>query len=159
MLAVVYEDTDTHREATAVYELLLQELGDNVRINASWWRTSLLGDPKLSKVAARAIGAADLILVSVHNATGPSPLVREWIESWPIDVNHPPRMIGLLHGRTEEAYGSWDHYLQETARHWGMPYVSGSLAAITEPWSEPAHGRAIIDDAIGEPYVHWGLNE
>ncbi len=159
MLAVVYEDSETHRQATAAYEFLLQELSENVRINASWWRTSLLGDPKLAKVAARAIAAADLILVSVHNAVGPSPRVREWIEAWPIDVNHPPRMIALLHGQTEEVCGSWDQYLRGIAGRWGMPYLSGSLATITEPLSEPVPCQTAIDDSIGEPYVHWGLNE
>jgi hypothetical protein len=156
-MAVIYEDCDTHQEATAVFELLLRELAETARVTATWWRTSLLGDSKLFKVAARAVSVSDLIVVSVHDGTEPSPLVKAWVESWSISTDRPPRLVGLLHGRVDETDSDWERYLGSVARRWRMPFIAGSLAAIVEPASSVMEDLA--SNRPAEPYAHWGLNE
>jgi hypothetical protein len=153
-LAVLYEDNDTHEQATAVYELLLSELDENACVTATWWRTSLVGDPKLSRLAAHAIGASDLIFVSVHADGGPSTALKWWMDFWPIDSDCPPRMIGLFYGRIAASEGDWDRYLRDLAQCRNMPYLAGSLAGVSGTRME-----TIPDEALVEPYVHGGLNE
>ena len=156
-LAVVYEDCDTHEQATAVYEGLVRDLDENTRLTATWWRTSLLNDPKLAKVAARAVSLSDLLLISVHDGAEPSSEFQRWVESWPMEAHRAPALMGLLYGRTDETESDWDRYLQAVARRWDMPYLAGSLASIMQSSSEP--GQAEGDGHSVEPYVHWGLNE
>lgn len=158
-LGVVYQDSETHEQATGVYEFLLRELDDSACVTATWWRTSLLVDPKLSNAAARAVGSSHLVLVSVQDRTDPSPLVQRWIESWPIDITQPPGLIALLYGRTDQFNSSWESYLKRVARGCGMPYLSGSLASITHSPVDPRPVELVSSDRIVEPYLHWGLNE
>jgi hypothetical protein len=158
-MSVVYEDSDTHRQATAFYEFILRQLDESARVTATWWRTSLLGDPKLSRVAARAIAASDLILVSVHDGTELSDLIKGWVDSWPVDSRRPPRMVGLLHGRVEDSNSDWDDYLQNVARRWNMPYLAGTLSTITDPPTATAPDESLGTDQPVEPYAHWGRNE
>jgi hypothetical protein len=158
-MSVVYEDSDTHRQATAFYEFILRQLDESACVSATWWRTSLLGDPKLSRVAAHAIAASDLILVSVHDGSEPSNLIKEWVESWPIDSRRPPRMVGLLDGRVEDSNSDWDEYLQDVARRWNMPYLAGALSTITEPPTATTRDETMGADPPVQPYAHWGLNE
>jgi hypothetical protein len=158
-MSVVYEDSDTHRQATAFYEFILRQLDESARVTDTWWRTSLLGDPKLSRVAAHAIAASDLILVSVHDGTEPSDLIKGWVDSWPVDRRRPPRMVGLLHGRVEDSNSEWDEYLQDVARRWHMPYLAGGLSTITEPPTATTPDEMMGAGQPVEPYAHWGLNE
>jgi len=156
-LGVVYQDVETHEQATSVYEFFLRELDEAASVTTTWWRTSLLADPKLSKAAARAIGVSHLIVVSVQDRTEPSPVLQRWVDSWPIDPARPPGLIALLCGCTDQFRSPWESYLQRVARNWGMPYLSGSLASITQ--SPVSNRPAVQSERVVEPYLHWGLNE
>lgn len=159
-VAFIYESLDSHRHATAAYEFLLQEIQEDSSLAATWWRTSLVSDPKLSRVAARSIGASDLIVVSVASDSMPSPLVRQWIESWPIAEGRAPKLLVLLQGSDDDdpQPSEWDLYLRDFAARRNVLYLHGSLAdtfSVPRPESaEPWKPYRPID-----PYVHWGLNE
>ena len=154
-LAVIYDDIEAHEHATAVYESLLRELPDSAHLTGTWWRTSLLSDLQLARVAARNAAAADLVVVSVHTEREPPLAVKFWFDSWPRHDSHTAALVGLLHpdglpGATDE----WDFFLQDVAQQRGMLYLHGALAAPPEPQST---SRLRLREV--EPYIHWGLNE
>jgi hypothetical protein len=160
-VAVVYEDSETHRRATTVYEFLLQELDEDAQLTATWWRTSLLGDPKLSKAAARTIGSSDLIIISVQGEKPPGPLMKSWMESWPFAGGRSARLLALLFspGASPRSDNEWDACLRDLAERRELFYLPGILEEAkpmppgTEATSLCAPNRFI------EPYQHWGLNE
>jgi hypothetical protein len=167
-VAFVYEDGETHRQATGVHEFLVQELEENAELTASWWRTSLLGDPKLARAAARSIAASDFIILSVLGRSNPSLTVQSWIESWPLQNGGPVKLVALLQsvGEGRESRSQWDAYLRAFAIRRNLLYLPGSLVGtephpaivheadeVVTPWSMPPSETPI------EPYLHWGLNE
>ncbi len=159
-VAVVYEDSDTHRQATAVWEFLIQQLGDSGDLTATWWRTSLLGDPKLAKVAARAVSSADLILMSMHAQREPEPVLRSWVDSLPIAPGARVKLLIILRDRgSESVLNDWVAHLKEWARRRNVQVLDGTAAAFVEspPTSQP---NPMPGPALRiEPYVHGGLNE
>jgi hypothetical protein len=163
-VAFIYEDSETHRRATAVYEFLVQELDESAEMKATWWRTSILGDPKLSRVAARAIGASDLIVLAVRIDLKPAPAVQAWIESWPLGNGHPVQLLALLPQERNGPLGpnEWDLFLRHFVTRRGILYLPGTLVTSDAPsempdpeWTArpPAPARVI------QPYLHGGLNE
>ena len=164
-VAVIYEDSHTHREATVVYELLLKELEENAALTATWWRTSLLGDPKLSRVAARAVAGSDLILISIRANRKPSILLKAWIESWPAHADNSAQLVALLHDRgNHEVTTEWVTYLQEIARMKNLGYLEGSTGLATTSTDCPSRRTVVekvptLNDRRFEPFVHGGLNE
>jgi hypothetical protein len=154
-LAVLYDDIETHEHATTVYESLLRELPDSAQLTGAWWRTSLLTDLQLARVAARSAATADLVMVSVHTEREPPLVLKFWFDSWPRQGSHPAALVGLLHpdggpGAAEE----WDCFLKDVAQRRGMLYLPGAMSAPSEPESSTRLGLREI-----EPYTHWGLNE
>jgi hypothetical protein len=155
-LAIVYEDSHTHRVANAAYEALLRVFGEDAVLTATWWRTSLIADSKLAQVAALSIAASDVILVAARSDSSPSPSIRAWIESWPVDSSRP-KLLALLGGGHEEL-GEWNTVLGELAMRRQLIYV---------PCPPPLHngegfeasGESRPGDRFIQPYQHWGLNE
>ena len=169
-VAVVYEDSETHRRATAACEFLVRELDENADLTATWWRTSLLNDPKLSRAAARAIGGSDLILLSVHGEREPTAPAKAWVESWPSKTSEPPQLIVLLFepGHAQINPGGWGSYLGDLAARRGMSYAAGALSDSTgfaralspDPRAQQSEGGPwTVQSRETEPYAHWGLNE
>jgi hypothetical protein len=159
-VAFVYEDIDTHTQAEAAYGLLIQEADEEGRLNASWWRTSVLGDPKLCRVAARAISGADLIVLSVHAERSPSSWLMAWIESWPLESGRPVGLVALLNGLDDSAGRSdWDQYLREFASRKGVLYLPGIMSVEQEIRPGRFGGAESGSNRVIEPYQHWGLNE
>ncbi|MHC1763511.1 MAG: hypothetical protein AB9869_04275 [Verrucomicrobiia bacterium] len=159
-VAVVYEDSDTHRQATAVWEFLIQQLGESGDLTATWWRTSLLGDPKLAKVAARAVSNADLILVSMHAQQEPEPVLKAWVDSLPIAPGARGKLLMILRDRGgESVLNAWVAQLKEWAGRRNVQVLDGTASAFTElpaaPQQTPLPGATLRI----EPYVHGGLNE
>lgn len=165
-IALIYEDADTHRRATAVYEFLLQQVDEKAKVTASWWPTSLLGDPKLSKVAARSVGEADLVIMSIESQREPASPLRSWMESWPLQPNRQARLVALLDHDEDSGHTEWDAYLRDLTQRRNMIYLPGSTEAITGSHQRPPELHRIQVGAPGrmvtryiEPYVHGGLNE
>jgi len=139
-IAVIYEDSNTHRQATMVFDALLRDLGDSTPLTATWWRTSLLTDPQLSKSAARAIADADLVMVSVRADRGPSSAIQEWIESWPRQSGRWKALVGLLSDDDEPCADAWNDLLRDVAARRGMIYLPGVTSAALE-YAPRACGR------------------
>lgn len=159
-VAVVYEDSDTHRQATAVWEFLIQQLGDSGDLTATWWRTSLLEDPKLAKVAARAVSNADLILMSMHAQREPEPALKAWVDSLPIAPSARGKLLTILRDSGgESVLNEWVAQLKEWAGRRNVQVLDGTASAFTElpapPQPTPLPGAPLRI----EPYVHGGLNE
>ena len=155
-LAIVYEDCDTHHQATRLYEFLLRKLNEDAHVTAAWWRTSLVPDPKLSRAAARSIAEADLIIIAVHEEHEPSELIKSWMHSWPMASRRSVKLISMLLGVGDDPGqpGDWDACLRSLAEEKGLCYVPGSPEALN--LSEASEGG---EDGSIEPYAHWGLNE
>ena len=170
-VAFVYEDDESHGRATALYEFLLKQLDENAQLTATWWRTSLLGDPKLSRVAGRAVGGSDLIVLAIAEKSEPSPLIQSWIESWPLqnDDGRPIRLVALLQGTSEETaeQSEWSAFLSDFAGRKNLLYLPGTLPGIGESAEDVPDQHIPAPEAqstsppsrVTEPYLHWGLNE
>jgi hypothetical protein len=160
-VAFIYQDAETHRQATAAYELLLQELEEGAGLNATWWRTSLLGDPKLSRVAARAIGSSDLIVLSLWTEQQTSASLTSWIESWPLPSDRPVGLVALFQPSAQGLSDgtAWDDYLREFTARRHIVYLPGSLFTTPNWDNRPMAHSEITQSRITEPYQHWGLNE
>lgn len=163
-VAVVYEDSETHRQATAVWEYLIQQLGETGDLTATWWRTSLLGDPKLAKVAARAVSNSDLILMSMHAQREPAPALKSWIDSLPVTSSERgAKLLAILRDRAgDSALNEWVAQLKEWARRRNVRLLDGTASAFTELPAPPERERSNPFPSPTlrvEPYSHWGLNE
>jgi hypothetical protein len=155
-VAIVYEDSHTHREANAAYEALLRAFGEEAVLTATWWRTSLIADPNLARVAALSIAASDVILIAARSDSSPSLDLRAWIESWPV-TGQQRKLLTLL-GDGHEKLGEWNTVLEGLAKQRQMIYIaSHAPVSHTEPFeanSDPSLAQRFI-----QPYQHWGLNE
>ncbi len=155
-LAVLYDAAETHRAATAVYEALLQDLPIDAQLAATWWRIPLVGSAHLAELAARAIAATNLVIVSVRPEREPSLTLRLWVDSWPPHFRPAAALAVLLADSGDpRATAQWELWLQEIARRRNMLYLSGC------PASKPL-GSGSNDPATNgriEPFVHGGLNE
>ena len=153
---MLYDAIETHRQAAAVYEALLQDLPFDAQLAATWWRIPLAGNPHLAQIAARAIAAADLVIVSVRPEREPPPTLRLWVDSWPPHFRPAAGFAGLLADSGDpRATAQWELWLQETARRRNMLYLSGCPASkpLESGPNDPTLGGRI------EPFVHGGLNE
>ncbi len=163
-VAVIYGTCDDHERATRFCEYLVDQLSESGEISATWWRMSLLSDPKFSQAAARAVANSDLILFSLECDQEPAPALKRWLETWPPSAAQKPQLITLLHPlEPGSALEGWSSCLKSLAQAKNLQFVRGPATAFTQPSpvrteSEPVRWETEDFDRI-EPYSHWGLNE
>lgn len=165
--AVVYEDADAHLRAAGVYELLLRELGGEADLTASWWRATLLSEPKFAGMALRAVVRSELIILSFRGEKGPPESLQAWVESWPTATRQRATILPLLQlSGNVILHSQWDSYLTDVAARKNMVYLpnsAGSADAFLA--SDPSSDRTrsvwsgIDPNRLVDPYLHWGLNE
>lgn len=162
-IAVLYEDTDTHHQATAVWEFLVQQLAGEGDMTATWWRTSLLSDPKLARVAARAVASSDLIVISMHAHQKLDPTLKSWLDALPISNVRPNKLVALLRDRGDaSALSEGTGFLKEWAGRRNLLLVEGTAAAFTRSTPAPVRDGNLpfpTPTPRIEPYMHGGLNE
>ena len=117
-VVIAYDDRNSARRAMNVVTGLVREFGNDFRFRCDLWRFDVLGLPKVSRAAARAGDAADLLIVAASgdkNLPGP---VRNWLE-WCADGKPPgsAALVALLESqqRSSDVQGRTRQFLHSAA--------------------------------------------
>ena len=123
-LLVAFEDSITGTRVKEFCQGLSRDLGEHCRITEHVWLFSTLRLRELREIAAEEASAADLIIVSVHQAEQLPEEVKSWIDLWlrPM-VRHPAVLLALLDPEEERAPNGVLAYLQEVANRGGMEFL------------------------------------
>ncbi len=81
-VVVVYEDFATGIRAKNAFDRLLSRMGEMSDFDMNLWRFDLLGDQKLSAVAANEAAGADLIMLSAHGGADLPVSIKIWLGRW-----------------------------------------------------------------------------
>lgn len=138
-VVVLYEDTLARDRAMAMCDHVIPQLWTEMEFKLDWWRFAYLTHAQFAKEAARAVEAADVIIVSARPAGDLSAHFMAWVESRlesragrtgalidlvgpPESRNSPESDLGLW---TLDSGLSGSHgRLRVLARRAGMDYLS-----------------------------------
>jgi len=179
-VAVLYEDSATRDHAAMIILHLGQQLADQVRIEASWWRIDYLVDPRVAWEATEEALSAGMVVFALHAGREVPPVLRNWAETW-VDSREgePGAIVGLV--GISAAPDNWvsprHQYLQELAARARMDYLpqgyfnpdAVSAKAIAGVMDKVSTVTPVLKQILrqgspaagppSQPTSHWGLNE
>jgi hypothetical protein len=113
-IVVIYDSTESRREAAHASAVLLRELGDDVEVQKRSWETESLLDPQTRQQAASQAAQADVILMAI-GATEPTPTLKQWIDDWQRQRDLNSGLLALIPCNSSESGGDLANFLYETA--------------------------------------------
>ncbi len=133
-LLATFEDSTTGARVKEFCQNLSRQVGRDCRIIEHVWLFNMLRLRELREIAAEEAAAADLIVISMHDADGLPSDVKAWVDLW---LRHKgtrkPVLMALLEPPREGAPRTLEMSLQQAAREGGIDFL-------VESWSE-ADGR------------------
>ena len=130
-VVAVHEDFATGARVGEVCRTLAGELGGGCEVVNQPWLVNLLRLPRLRAIAAEDAAAADVVIVSLHDA-GEFPIeLKDWVEAWLQQKrDHPKVLLALFDEDGGQTAGLLQAYLEAAAQR-------GGLAFFLQPY-EPA---------------------
>ncbi len=124
VLLAAFEDSITGTRVKGFCQGLSRDLRADCRIIEHVWVFSTFRLHELQEIAAEEASAADLVIISVHQAQSLPDEVKSWFDLWlrPM-VRHPAVLLALLDPEEEVAPNGVQDYLQEVARRGGMEFL------------------------------------
>ena len=93
---------------------------------------------EMQEIAAEEAAAADLVVISVHQAEDLPDVVKRWADLWLRQKgSHQAVLLALLDPSDAEAPGSTEAYLRNLARCGGMEFLVESADMTSPRWQEP----------------------
>ena len=150
---VAYEDLPAGIRAMAILERVDREFVGAGRAVHMMWRFDELSDPYLFRIAVTEALAADVIVISAHEAEKLPQEIRDWIARWLLTKDDRPRtLIAALQPNGVSARNQ-QHiltYLQKVAHHGKLEF----FAAGSKMESAVNQGSLSAEDAQRtEPFV------
>lgn len=81
-VVLVYEDMASAHRGLALYQRLVNELGDDVAFNLAVWKFTALGVARLAALSAEQVATANLVIVCTRDAAALPEAVQAWIRCW-----------------------------------------------------------------------------
>ncbi len=166
-LVVTYEDEATRARALALCHHLVRELQNDHDMRQSWWKFSLLYDPRLLEHATESALTANMIIMSLNNGKELPFIARTWIEGWLRQKNgHDSALVALVDNTPSARCADCPmlRYLNGVAHKARMDFFPHVFAAAPLLAGRPfpdtsAHGS--LEDIFRRPNnPHpWGINE
>ena len=126
-LVATFEDSATGTRVRGFVQELASQLGRHCQIIEHIWLLSTLRSRELQEIAAEEAAAADLIVVSFHEAESLPDEVKGWIELWLQQRGiRKAVLLALLDSAYQQAPGAIEAYLREVARQGDMEFLVGS---------------------------------
>jgi hypothetical protein len=170
-VVIAYEDFETGKQAKRTYDFLVENLGQDCQFSNQMWKFEVLGVPKLREMAAHDVAMADIVIVSSHGS-GLPPEVKDWIESWLAEPNHPIALVALFDAAEGQSTREVRAYLAEVAKcgqmeffaqpdHGEESHTGPSDFAFRHTPSPGARTLSTIAGAVQRDlsFPHWGINE
>jgi hypothetical protein len=134
-LLATFEDSVTGMRVKEFCQDLSRHLGEQCQIVEHVWLLSTLRFRELQEIAAEEASAADLIIISFHDAASLPDEVKGWINLWLRQRGtRKAVLLALLDPADEEAPGAVEAYLQEVARKGGMEFLVESRTMPEARW-------------------------
>jgi hypothetical protein len=129
-LLATFEDSSTGTRVKEFCRDLSRQLGQDCRIIEHVWLFNMFRLRELREIAAEEAAAADLIVISMHDAERLPDDVQAWVDLW---LRHKgerkPVLMALLEPAKEGARRTLQTCLQEAARE-------GGIDLLVQSWSE-----------------------
>jgi hypothetical protein len=135
VLLATFEDSVTGMRVKEFCQGLSRSLGQECQIIEHVWLFSTLRLRELQEIAAEEASAADLVIISVHQAESLPDEVRNWFDLWLVQkgARHTV-LLALLDSAQEEVPGATETYLREIARRGGMEFLMTSTDVPAPRW-------------------------
>ena len=135
VLLAAFEDSVTGMRVKEFCQGLSRNLGQQCQIIEHVWLFSTFRLRELQEIAAEEASAADLVIISVHQAEGLPDEVKSWIELW---LSHKGArhaiLLALLDPGYEEVPRPTQAYLQDVARRGDMEFLIESTDMPAPRW-------------------------
>jgi hypothetical protein len=134
-LVATFEDSVTGLRVKEFCQGLARSLGQRCQIVEHVWLFSTLRLRELQEIAAEEASAADLIVISVHQAEGLPDEVKSWIDLWLRQKgSRQSVLLALLDLPDEGTSGSTEAYLEDIARRGGVELLVESTDVTAPRW-------------------------
>ena len=121
VLLATFEDSSTGSRVKGFCHDLSRQLGQDCRIIEHVWLFNMLRLRELREIAAEEAAAADLIVISMHDAESLPEDVKAWVDLWLQQKGaRKPVLLALLEPSREAAVQTVETCLQEAARGGGI---------------------------------------
>jgi hypothetical protein len=128
-LVAAFEDSATGTRVKQFCQELSRRLGPHCQIIEHVWLLSTLRFRELQEIAAEEASAADLIIISFHDAESLPDEVKGWMDLWLRQRGtRKAVLLALLDPAYEEAPGAIEEYLEAAATRGGMEFLVESRA-------------------------------
>lgn len=124
-ILIAYDTIQTGKRAEAIYERLLERLGNNFEFEQQLWRFDLLGDPLLRELAAQDAAQADIVIIATDNDSDLPIAVQQWLESALKQHVGAAALVAL----TRHHQPPVQPYLEDIARRGGMDFFAQAADA------------------------------
>src|SRR5688500_15836019 len=124
-ILIAYDTIQTGKRAEAIYERLLERLGDSFEFEQQLWRFDLLEDPVLRGLAAQDAAQADIVIVATDNDSDLPIAVQQWLESALKQHVGAAALVAL----TRHHKPPVQPYLEDVARRGGMDFFAQAADA------------------------------
>ncbi len=161
-ILILCEDFAAYERAVEVCRRIQTRFGDEFEFDFNCWNFWELADEDCARLAAEAASFADIILVSLHNASA-SPALDAWLDEFPeyrfrsegalvlvLKEFADPESTRELAGRLEQ----WSFRMHMDF----VPLVSGVSKVFSQMDGWMGH-ELPRDYPERRNYDHWGLNE
>jgi hypothetical protein len=169
---LAFDGEVAHKKARQFFAYLLEEFGEELRLEPSWWSFEQLRQDRFAEDAAHAAATADIIgFVCAASGDLPFP-VKAWIERWLAKKGDRDAALIALAGREDGATqtpSSMQQYLEHIAKEAGLSFFPATFALPQETLlftRETIRARAETTTALMEtildyvpPPPRWGINE
>jgi len=123
-LLATFEDADTCNRVKEFCQGLARDLDGRCKIIQHVWVASTFRLRELREIAAEEACAADLIVISAHQAESVPDEVRSWFELWVLQKrSRAAVLLALLDAGYGGTSGSMRAYLHEVARRGNMEFL------------------------------------
>ena len=123
-LLTAFEDSATGTRVKEFRQELARHLGDHCQLIEHVWIFSTFRLRELQEIAAEEASAADLVIISMHDAESLPEEVKGWIELWlRLKGTRKAVLLALLDPVPNGAPGALEAYLQESARRGGLEFL------------------------------------
>ena len=126
-VVAAYEDFSTRARVNEFCHGLARDLGRDCEMLKQAWLVNLLRLPQLRAIAAQDATAADVIIISLHDAETVPEDVSGWINIWLHEKGHRPKvLVGLFDVAYRDDVSAMQSSLEAVARQANMEFFAQS---------------------------------
>jgi len=145
-VVIAYEDFETGKKAKKTYDHLIENLGQEYRLNHQMWKFEVLEIRSLREMAAKDAMAADIIILSSHGSHPLPEGVKAWMEEWLSEKGNALALVALFDSESADPENSraTRAYLAEVAKR-------GQMELFAQPLEGPALTPSSVPFILGPP--------